>query len=310
MTKGTKNYFRHHFHAREDVKMQEYLLKVGPAGYLYYFTLCEIMAQQCTQEGGDPRTFKARVHPRNLASLWFTQRNKLGKILDYSGNILGIVWEHTDKEVIYHIPNLWKYLGSYSSLNDKLNEIKQNKIKLNEIRKNIQETPPAPANVLEKTPEKKVDKFEFETKEILDYLHSVTGRRFGLRSDEPKKLISKRMSEGKTIDEIKKVIDLKYFQWGHDEKMKKFLSPETIFGSKLGRYIEELSVGEVSAPMRNLPMKFKQKESAQDRQERILNYEFRPIKTESDFQQTETTSDRETGRCDSRVPGNNDGSSE
>lgn len=133
MAKGTKNYFRHSFSAHEDVKLQKFIDVVGPAGYLYFFTLCEIAAKQCTENDADPRTFKAKIHPRNLAVIWRTHRNKLGTFLTHSRDILGIFWECTENEVVYLIPNLWKYLGSYSSLSDKQKEIKGNKIKEKEI---------------------------------------------------------------------------------------------------------------------------------------------------------------------------------
>ena len=53
----------------------------------------------------------------------------------------------------------------------------------------------------------------------------------------------KRLAEGFTIDDFKKVIDVKCAQWLNDPNMKKYLRPETLFKashfeSYLNEYVE------------------------------------------------------------------------
>lgn len=187
MAKGTKNYFRHSFSAHEDIKLQSFLDHVGPQGYLYFFSLCEIASRQCVENDADPRSFMAKIHPRNLATIWKTQRNKLGMILEHSRNDLGIVSECSENEVSYLIPTLWKYLGSYDSSSP--NKIKEKEIKEKKIKKK---------NVVD------FSSFDFEKKfeEIWSRYPKKDGRKDALKhfkasvkSDEDFLLISKALEK-------------------------------------------------------------------------------------------------------------------
>ena len=45
-----------------------------------------------------------------------------------------------------------------------------------------------------------------------------------------------------TLDDFKQVIDIKSIQWINDSKMKSYLRPETLFGTKFEGYLNESSV--------------------------------------------------------------------
>jgi uncharacterized phage protein (TIGR02220 family) len=53
--------------------------------------------------------------------------------------------------------------------------------------------------------------------------------------------INARLKEGYRIDDFKKVIEFKHEQWGNDPKMRAYLRPETIFGTKFDSYLAEAS---------------------------------------------------------------------
>lgn len=76
-------------------------------------------------------------------------------------------------------------------------------------------------------------------KEIVDYLNKVCERSYRYTSGKTKTLIKSRFNEGFTIDDFKKVIDIKNDQWGNDNKMKEFLRPETLFGTKFESYLQQ-----------------------------------------------------------------------
>lgn len=81
-------------------------------------------------------------------------------------------------------------------------------------------------------------------KEIIDYLNKKAGTRFRDSSAATKRHLSARLNEGFTLDDFKKVIDVKCEQWLNDKKMKSYLRPETLFNashfeSYLNEYVEQ-----------------------------------------------------------------------
>lgn len=75
--------------------------------------------------------------------------------------------------------------------------------------------------------------------EIVDYLNQNTGSKYRSSGAKTKKLIKSRFNEGFSLDDFKRVIDIKSAQWLKDQKMNKFLRPETLFGSKFESYLNE-----------------------------------------------------------------------
>lgn len=65
--------------------------------------------------------------------------------------------------------------------------------------------------------------------EIINYLNQKAGKRFSPKSEANKKLINGRISEGRTLEDFKQVIDVKCEQWLGDEKMDAYLRPATLF---------------------------------------------------------------------------------
>ena len=66
-------------------------------------------------------------------------------------------------------------------------------------------------------------------KKVIDYFNEVTGK--GLRSTTKsyKTIINARHNEKYTFENFKKVIDVKFEEWSTDPKMKKYLTPGTLF---------------------------------------------------------------------------------
>lgn len=77
-----------------------------------------------------------------------------------------------------------------------------------------------------------------EIKEIVDYLNKVCGTSYRYTTSKTQSLINARLKEKFTISDFKLVIDHKYKEWGKDEKMKEYLRPETLFGTKFEGYLQ------------------------------------------------------------------------
>lgn len=75
--------------------------------------------------------------------------------------------------------------------------------------------------------------------EIINYLNDVAGKNFRPTTKKTKNLIKARWNEGFRLDDFKKVIDIKTAQWINNEKMDKFLRPETLFSPKFESYLNE-----------------------------------------------------------------------
>ncbi|MCT3059067.1 DNA replication protein [Leuconostoc citreum] len=79
-------------------------------------------------------------------------------------------------------------------------------------------------------------------KEIVDYLNEKANTKYRSSGSKTKLLIKARVNDGFDLDDFKKVIDTKASQWLNDPKMKKFLRPETLFGTKFEGYLNEVGV--------------------------------------------------------------------
>ena len=78
--------------------------------------------------------------------------------------------------------------------------------------------------------------------DIIKYLNQKTGKNFDHLSKETRSKIKARWGVGKkqrTLDDFKKVIDIKCLQWLNNPELEKYLRPETLFGTKFESYLNE-----------------------------------------------------------------------
>ena len=76
--------------------------------------------------------------------------------------------------------------------------------------------------------------------DVIAYLNEKTQRNYSATNKSTVFFINGRISEGRTKEDFFKVIDKKTSQWLNDEKMAKFLRPETLFNAtKFESYLNE-----------------------------------------------------------------------
>lgn len=75
--------------------------------------------------------------------------------------------------------------------------------------------------------------------EVVSYLNEKTGSKYRYGTAATKKFIKARFAEGFDLEDFKRVIDNKSSDWLHDGKMKRYLRPETLFGTKFEGYLNE-----------------------------------------------------------------------
>ena len=82
--------------------------------------------------------------------------------------------------------------------------------------------------------------------EVLEFLNGKCGRKYPARNPRGQPtanadVVIHRLKEGYTVSDCRAVIAAKFRQWGHDERMSKYLTPETLFRrSNFERYMGEL----------------------------------------------------------------------
>ena len=75
--------------------------------------------------------------------------------------------------------------------------------------------------------------------EVVEYLNQKTGKNFKHTSKVTQRHIRARLAEGFTVSDFKQVIDKKCSDWLRDQKMKEYLRPETLFGTKFESYLND-----------------------------------------------------------------------
>ena len=77
--------------------------------------------------------------------------------------------------------------------------------------------------------------------EIVEYLNEKTNSQYRPTAKKTQNLIKARYNDGFSIDDFKRVIDVKTAEWLNDNRMNKFLRPETLFGTKFESYLNQKS---------------------------------------------------------------------
>ena len=153
-------------------------------------------------------------------------------------NMIEVVKKY-NKFTIYRIVNYEKYNQHTNQQEMAENQYIQNS---NNLQTNQQTTYNQPTNNLQVTTKKESNKDKKVNKEIykyiVEYLNEKANKNFKPTTRKTQSLINARLNEGFSLDDFKKVIDIKCSQWLGTE-MEKYLRPETLFGPKFEGYLNE-----------------------------------------------------------------------
>ena len=149
--------------------------------------------------------------------------------------------------------DLKKYELKVKSIENARNQRKQNDINMKSNRNqsdinsvNVNVNDNVNVNVLDKSNINKVSKDTMSSKladaclEIIDYLNFKTNKNFKPNAKATQDFIKARLKDGYSIDDFKKVIDNKCYQWLGTEQ-EQYLRPETLFRpSHFESYLNEV----------------------------------------------------------------------
>lgn len=78
-----------------------------------------------------------------------------------------------------------------------------------------------------------------DVREIVSYLNEKTGQHYNDKTQATVRLIHARLGEGFSVDDFRTVINTKASEWMYNPEMKKFLRPQTLFGTKFESYLNQ-----------------------------------------------------------------------
>jgi len=94
-------------------------------------------------------------------------------------------------------------------------------------------------NTNELTTNELIIKENIPYQEIVSHLNSMAGTNYRASSKKTRELIRARINEGYTLQDFQLVIDKKVREWINDNKMKGYIRPETLFGTKFEGYLNQ-----------------------------------------------------------------------
>lgn len=74
---------------------------------------------------------------------------------------------------------------------------------------------------------------------IIDHLNERAGTCYRASTPKTQAHIRARWNEGYRLDDFIRVIDVKCDEWLNDTKMRKYLCPDTLFGTKFEKYLNQ-----------------------------------------------------------------------
>ena len=86
---------------------------------------------------------------------------------------------------------------------------------------------------------------------VVDYLNLKSDSNYQSKTKKTRDLIIARINEGYSLDDFKKVVDIKTQEWKEDTKFAQYLRPETLFGNKFESYLNQKPVSEKAKPKTN-----------------------------------------------------------
>jgi uncharacterized phage protein (TIGR02220 family) len=89
------------------------------------------------------------------------------------------------------------------------------------------------------TPNKNDEEYKKIIKDIVMFLNQTCSTNFKHTTEKTQSIIKARLNEGFTVDDFKTVINKKFNEWNKDNKMSKYLRPQTLFGNNFEGYLNQ-----------------------------------------------------------------------
>lgn len=213
--RNNADYFSHDAGMRDDPKVKALRNKFGITGYAVWCMMLEILTHS------DFFTIQIEELEIEILSADFgIEADLFGEILSYMVKLK-----------LLQTNDNCEYLSQ--KLTDRLQSVLDKRRNASKNRVTVTESTQSKVKKTKKKENKDIVEKD-NIKVTLDYLNEKTGKSF-----RTAKGLSTRFTEGYTVDDAKKVIDIKCAEWLHDPKMKTFLRPDTLFSGKFDGYLNQ-----------------------------------------------------------------------
>lgn len=254
-------YFSHDSNARTDTKIVDMMYDYGMAGYGMFWFIVEVMRESdCYRLENNRSTWRA------LGMQMHLKAEEVQKFVD----------DCITQYRLFESDDVYFWSNSLVKRMEKLEETRAKRKAAAEKRwSNNANANKKNANALQEDSKSNADEVQEECKimqskekeskvkeskennnivtEIIEYLNEKTGKSFKSTVDKNKTVINARLKEGYSVEDFKKVIDIKVTEWLNDENMSKFLRPETLFSNKFEGYLNQKPKQEVKKRIKKDP---------------------------------------------------------
>jgi len=86
-----------------------------------------------------------------------------------------------------------------------------------------------------------VNKYEVPARSVLSHLHTLHGTKLKAIGK-----IAQRLSAGYSVNDLKRIAEVKCDEWGDEKTMAKYLRPQTLYGSrdKVNKYLDQVKLND------------------------------------------------------------------
>lgn len=207
------------------------LLESFDNGYLYSNILLKLYLKSLKNNGKLVLNDYIPYNAKMIATLTGHNVDIVEKALEIFANLHLI--EVLDNGAIYML-NIQNLVGSISSEGIRKQEYRMKIAEEKESGTKLGQCP----DIVSISSSSSNCSYSSSIKEIVSYLNKICGTSYRDTSNKTQTLIRARIKEHFTVEDFKTVIAYKFKEWGEDAKMKAYLRPETLFGTKFESYLQ------------------------------------------------------------------------
>jgi len=248
------NWLKHDTDARNSLKLRKVRRRYGSDGYAIYWFCLEAIAYNVDK---DNLNFDLKEDAETIGFELSIQERRVEEIVSFMIEINlfeineGIITcpklaERIDKSMT-NSPKFRAWLGRplevkkqpdvmtspdiiMTSPDAVMTSAELDKIRLDKIRLDKERDP--------------LSKNAFDVANVINHFNLVTGQKLKPSTKSHAQNINARIAEGHTPDDLKMVIDYKFFEWGEDSSMCQYLRPSTLFRvGNFNGYLQQAMLG-------------------------------------------------------------------
>lgn len=175
------------------------------------------------------KRLKAIIYKTGKNNLRIIKTIEVADMGTVEDNILIVFESKRDGEWLYdvHENDILEEINKYSKSKTKANAV------IGIVNENVNE------NVVED--ENIKSEIEFNIDEVLNHFIKITGKEIDINSNSNRKFVKSRLKDKISIEDLKKIIELKTYKWKDDSKMREYIRIETLFNeTKCNSYLTEV----------------------------------------------------------------------